>query len=639
MTNAYTSPSDVAYFYGRINREEANKILDERGSPNGLYLLREQLFEAGSYTLSICFEARVNHYKIERQEDGTVKIDKGRKFVGPVELVEYHKLELDGLITRPSIACNRPANILPINYLFIIDAEFYNLVEDEIGRQMTKYKQAHRLQLTDSQFKVEVNNARKRYRYKYERIVLKTLHLSQKWFHAELDRRAANSLLHKSGLEDGKFLVRSTRSKVEPSRHEFKISLCYNNEIKHYQIKSTEWDKYCIEGGPEFDSITQLVDYYHRCSDGLAVALSSPLIPQIRLSPSLGKNSHINSTNNVYNSFRNYEMVVETRHHHAANSNAAAYVDDEPHNPNNVTNLDNVPEEKRNFFKDEENYDYDFLPTNTIDIKDLVFYDKLGSGCFGSVFRGALKSRHAETPVAIKQLNYETEESKDEIGKEADLMRSLNNPFVVKFIGMCFHKNGSLMIVLELAKLGPLHKYLRAHKDMSIVKIVRLCYQVACAMQYLSCKNLVHRDLAARNVLLVSEELAKVSDFGMSRRMNENKYYETHSQGKWPLKWYPPDAIHTGKFDEKSDVWSFGVTCWEATSYGGRPYQGVDIGCLLVKLENGDRLPKPPQCPFELYNLMLKCWQQAKTHRPAFSQVVTEMRAIVKDLYNLDLDY
>ncbi len=82
-------------------------------------------------------------------------------------------------------------------------------------------------------------------------------------------------------------------------------------------------------------------------------------------------------------------------------------------------------------------------------------------------------------------------------------------------------------------------------EKMSMKKIVRVCAQVAVAMQYLAAKGLVHRDLAARNVLLVSEDLAKVSDFGMSRRLDENHYYETSSQGKWPLKWYPP-----GKFTE-----------------------------------------------------------------------------------------
>ena len=153
---------------------------------------------------------------------------------------------------------------------------------------------------------------------------------------------------------------------------------------------------------------------------------------------------------------------------------------------------------------------------------------------------GAGDSAMQEIPVAIKKLNMENlDESRREIEKEAELMRSLNNPFIVKFIGMCFnYQNSSIMIVLELAKLGPLHKYLRAHQEMSMFKIVKICYQVAIAMSYLAEKKLIHRDLAARNVLLVTEDIAKVSDFGLSRKMNEFNCYETHAHGKWPLKWY-----------------------------------------------------------------------------------------------------
>ena len=62
-------------------------------------------------------------------------------------------------------------------------------------------------------------------------------------------------------------------------------------------------------------------------------------------------------------------------------------------------------------------------------------------------------------------------------------------------------------------------------------------------------------------------------------------------------------SLFLGKFDEKSDVWSFGVTCWEATSYGGRPYHNIDISLLLQKLISGYRLQKPAHCPDEVYNI------------------------------------
>jgi serine/threonine protein kinase len=105
-------------------------------------------------------------------------------------------------------------------------------------------------------------------------------------------------------------------------------------------------------------------------------------------------------------------------------------------------------------------------------------------------------------------------------------MRPLNHPNIIKFVGVCFEGRSSLKIVLEYAKLGALNKYLKEHKtEMKITQLIQLCHQIALAMGYLASKAIVHRDLAARNVLLLNENTCKVTDFGMSRIMNDANYY------------------------------------------------------------------------------------------------------------------
>uniref|UniRef100_A0A3B4AM10 Protein kinase domain-containing protein n=1 Tax=Periophthalmus magnuspinnatus TaxID=409849 RepID=A0A3B4AM10_9GOBI len=121
------------------------------------------------------------------------------------------------------------------------------------------------------------------------------------------------------------------------------------------------------------------------------------------------------------------------------------------------------------------------------------------------------------------------------------------------------------------------------------------------AETYLEEKNFVHRDLAARNVLLVKPHYAKISDFGLSKALNaDESYYKSRSGGKWPLKWYAPECLSHRKFSSKSDVWSFGITMWEAFSYGGKPYKDF--------LKSGQRLERPAVCPEKMYSLMLECW-------------------------------
>lgn len=156
-------------------------------------------------------------------------------------------------------------------------------------------------------------------------------------------------------------------------------------------------------------------------------------------------------------------------------------------------------------------------------------------------------------------------------------MAKLDHKHIVRLIGVC--EGEPFMLVMELAPLGPLNKYLVDHgAHMQDEDLIQLMLQVAKAMKYLEEKNYVHRDLAARNVLLVNEKFAKVSDFGMSRALGIGQdYYKARSAAKWPLKWYAPECIYYYKFSAKSDIWSYGVTLWEVMSRGDMPYQVLNV--------------------------------------------------------------
>ena len=291
------------------------------------------------------------------------------------------------------------------------------------------------------------------------------------------------------------------------------------------------------------------------------------------------------------------------------------------------SNVSMSRENETNLLDEIPNLDALSFDSTLIEPSNLTIYDKLDEGHFGQVFRGVYTNGAEQIPVAIKELKLECIQSKNEVQKEADLMRPLNHSNIIKFVGVCFDGESSLKIVLEYAKLGALNKYLKTHKSkIPMTKLITYCHQIAMAMEYLTSKSIVHRDLAARNVLLVNEDICKVTDFGMSRHMNDEYcYYQTNNQAALPLKWYPT----SGKFDEKSDVWSFGVTCWEVTSYGSIPYEHTDIINLVYLLQNGHRLEKPEECPQELYDIMFKCWLYNKSSRPTFSELVSDLQGLI----------
>jgi tyrosine-protein kinase len=63
-------------------------------------------------------------------------------------------------------------------------------------------------------------------------------------------------------------------------------------------------------------------------------------------------------------------------------------------------------------------------------------------------------------------------------------------------------------------------------------------------MVYLD-RKVVHRDLAARNILLDRIDLAKISDFGLSRKLDQHEYYTASAGGRWPVKWYEYESPST----------------------------------------------------------------------------------------------
>ncbi|XP_030851826.1 tyrosine-protein kinase SYK isoform X2 [Strongylocentrotus purpuratus] len=280
---------------------------------------------------------------------------------------------------------------------------------------------------------------------------------------------------------------------------------------------------------------------------------------------------------------------------------------------------------------------YDYLAktktTKKLDATCLNLGDQIGKGNFGSVLKGTCMANGQLIPVAVKTLkaDFGIPNSEPEIVREAELMAGLDHPHIVRMIGICHA--AEMMLVLELAELGPLHKYLKKHQEMSTRNVLELMYQVAQGMCYLESRQFVHRDLAARNVLLVDETFAKISDFGMSKALGlDSQYYVAETAGKWPLKWYAPECIYKFKFSSKSDVWSYGVTLWEALSYGKRPYASMRGQELMQFIENGDRLSQPDRCPDDVYSLMRRCWLSEAKDRPGFGDIESVLSDILKRL-------
>ena len=91
------------------------------------------------------------------------------------------------------------------------------------------------------------------------------------------------------------------------------------------------------------------------------------------------------------------------------------------------------------------------------------------------------------------------------------------------------------------------------------IDLIRFCVQISSGMKYLHSKKVCHRDLAARNILLDEFKVAKISDFGFARDLQQNYYYTRKPESPIPVKWMSPETLFDRKFYKNSDIWSFGV--------------------------------------------------------------------------------
>uniref|UniRef100_A0A914QU78 Protein kinase domain-containing protein n=1 Tax=Panagrolaimus davidi TaxID=227884 RepID=A0A914QU78_9BILA len=149
-------------------------------------------------------------------------------------------------------------------------------------------------------------------------------------------------------------------------------------------------------------------------------------------------------------------------------------------------------------------------------------------------------------------------------------------------------------------------------------------------MEYLAEKKMIHRDIACRNILLKENNIAKLSDFGLCCTSDENGCFKDFSNKKFPLKWLSIEALTESIFSEKSDVWAFGILCWEAFSYGSIPYSTILNSEMIGFLQGGNRLSKPSDAPTYIYELMLHCWDKCVERRPVFTDICKGIRIMLE---------
>eukprot|EP00210_Caulerpa_lentillifera_P000953 g923.t1 len=159
--------------------------------------------------------------------------------------------------------------------------------------------------------------------------------------------------------------------------------------------------------------------------------------------------------------------------------------------------------------------------------------------------------------------------------------------------------------------------------------IIDTCKDIARGMKYLHDNGVVHGDLKCDNLLLQGSHtsskgfVAKVADFGLSRKLGHVTHLSTRSFGT--ITHMPPELLLEGHLSPRVDVYSFGIIMWELWS-GETPFRNMRYAEVMRAIVVDDRRPEyDGDAPPEYVSLSLRCWDKDPRRRPSFDHVLEEL--------------
>lgn len=259
----------------------------------------------------------------------------------------------------------------------------------------------------------------------------------------------------------------------------------------------------------------------------------------------------------------------------------------------------------------------------TIDLRKLNMGMAFAQGAFGKLYRGTYNGED----VAIKLLEKPENDSEraqlmeQQFAQEVMMLANLRHPNVVRFIGAC-RKPMVWCIVTEYARGGSVRQFLtrRRNRAVSLTVAVKQALDVARGMAYMHGLGFIHRDLKSDNLLIFGDKSIKIADFGVAR-------IEVQTEGMTPetgtYRWMAPEMIQHRPYNQKVDVYSFGIVLWELIT-GMLPFQNMTaVQAAFAVVNKGARPIIPGDCLPVLGEIMTRCWDANPDVRPPFTDVVT----------------
>ncbi len=257
--------------------------------------------------------------------------------------------------------------------------------------------------------------------------------------------------------------------------------------------------------------------------------------------------------------------------------------------------------------------------------------DKVGSGGMADVYKA--KDQRLNRFVAIKVLKPEYSSDKNFVDKfrgEAQSAAGLSHPNIVNVYDVG-DDGGLHFIVMELVEGITLKRFIERKGKLEIKEAVGIGIQIAQGMEAAHDNHIIHRDIKPQNIIISRDGKVKVTDFGIAKATNSNTIT---SNAMGSVHYLSPEQARGGYSDEKSDIYSLGVTLYEMLS-GKVPFAGDNTVSVALLHIQGEAMPLrelDSEIPVSIDKIVQKCMQKKPERRyHSASELISDLKRAISN--------
>jgi len=252
--------------------------------------------------------------------------------------------------------------------------------------------------------------------------------------------------------------------------------------------------------------------------------------------------------------------------------------------------------------------------------------EKIGTGGMSDVYRA--KCHKLNRFVAVKVLKQEFSENVNFVSKfrtEAQAAAGMMHPNIVNVYDVG-EENGTYYIVMELVEGITLKQYIEKKARLSVKEAISIAIQVSMGIEAAHNNHIIHRDIKPQNIMISKEGKVKVTDFGIAKAVTSNTIT---SNVMGSVHYTSPEQARGGYSDEKSDIYSLGITMFEMLT-GRVPFNGETTVAIAIK-HIQEPMPSPreyiPEIPISVEQIVFKCTQKSPDRRyQSMPEVVADLK-------------